>query len=170
MHTTTRSANDWRRFYPADIDIVEIDSSDGTDSDLPGPGRILGNIYQRLGHRLESVLSVLAQRKGEGPRAVAVRVRKRAQELEEAAWASRHRTTTPEGDPDSPEGDERQCQLMYVDKEASKQKKDLKRLIHHTKLGCTSIARKYTNLNTVAYVGQESKQPEPKPSRALSIS
>lgn len=51
-----------------------------TESDLPGPGRILGNVYSNLGLIAEHVLSLIAVRMGRGPRQTADKQLKLIQE------------------------------------------------------------------------------------------
>lgn len=96
-----------RLVHPEGVDIVSIESANATESDRPGPGRILGNVYSRLGRRVEVVLNDLARRRGLGPEAVALRVKNR---LETAPGEAAH----------------------YIDKERAKQSKDLKKLIRYT--------------------------------------
>lgn len=52
-------------------------SSGATMSDLPGAGRLLGNLYSYLGRRLENAIGMTAERMGYGPRVVAERIRRR---------------------------------------------------------------------------------------------
>lgn len=52
-------------------------SSDATASDLPGPGRLLGNLYSNNGRKLETAIGKTAEWMGYGPRVVAERVRER---------------------------------------------------------------------------------------------
>lgn len=51
-------------------------SSTATASNLPGAGRIVGNIYSHLGRYVERGASMIAVRTGNCPREVAVRTRK----------------------------------------------------------------------------------------------
>lgn len=45
-----------------------------TASDLPGPGRALGNLYSRSGRILERAIAIMAHRLGFGPHAVSIRL------------------------------------------------------------------------------------------------
>ena len=46
------------RGIPSDVEVFEIGSSTNmTASDLPGPGRILGRVYKKLGGYLETILN-----------------------------------------------------------------------------------------------------------------
>lgn len=51
-------------------------STNETADNLPGPGRILGNIYVALGRRLENGIGLAAGKMGIGPRAIALKIRK----------------------------------------------------------------------------------------------
>ena len=56
-----------------------FNSATETDSDAPGPGRLLGKAYGYLGRKLENRLSGVAMKLGRGPRATANRIRWLAQ-------------------------------------------------------------------------------------------
>ncbi|EJC99313.1 uncharacterized protein FOMMEDRAFT_31373 [Fomitiporia mediterranea MF3/22] len=58
-------------------------SSTITASDLPGAGRILGNLYSFLGKRLEETLNRLAERCGYGPRAIEDRILRTCHKLKD---------------------------------------------------------------------------------------
>lgn len=60
--------------------LVTENSLSMTESDLPGPGRILGNVYSKLGLIAEHVLSLIAVRMGRSPRQTADKLRKLIQE------------------------------------------------------------------------------------------
>lgn len=66
-----------RLYFPADVDVVEIESSNDTESDLPGPGRTLGKLYRLIGRHIERGVSAIAEKRGYGPLAVAERIRTR---------------------------------------------------------------------------------------------
>lgn len=53
-----------------------IASSNETADNLPGPGRILGNVYVSLGRRLERGVARVAGRMGFGPQVLALKIRK----------------------------------------------------------------------------------------------
>lgn len=69
------------RYQPDNVDIVSLESSNATESDLPGSGRTLGKVYDFLGKRLERALGALAERKGLGPQRIAERIYKRDNKL-----------------------------------------------------------------------------------------
>lgn len=56
--------------------IGSANSSTATESDRPGTGRIIGNLYSFVGKRIEKRLSTISVRLGYGPRATAVRIRR----------------------------------------------------------------------------------------------
>lgn len=105
---------DTRYYYPNDVDIVSIVSSNMTEDDRPGPGRILGNVYSSLGRQLESLLNSFAERRGLGPEAVAHRVRRREEDL-----FNRRRLERPP--------------TNYTKEEAVQQRKDVKKLVRYAK-------------------------------------
>lgn len=56
-----------------DADVYElcsIASSNETADNLPGPGRLLGNLYDSAGRRLEGGLGRVAVQMGHGPRPI----------------------------------------------------------------------------------------------------
>ncbi|KAI5120940.1 hypothetical protein M0805_001645 [Coniferiporia weirii] len=65
--------------YDTDSDRYSITSvsTNATADNLPGPGRIIGNIYGRLGGCLEVQLGRIAEKMGRGPRATAIRIQRR---------------------------------------------------------------------------------------------
>ena len=111
------ASSSWRRFYPNEVDIIEHESTNATESDLPGPGRTLGKVYKNIGRRLEEFLNDLAERKGLGPSAVAIRIKNRVDEGRRQAINLK-----------------RYGQVLYTEKEMADQRKDLKKLIRHAKL------------------------------------
>lgn len=113
--------NDWRRYYPKDIDLWEIDqSSNETGSDIIGHGRLLGKAYQAIGKRIESISSRIATRYGSGPIAVALRIRERAFQAQNRAW-DHWGVYACAG------------RVLYDNKEEYLQRKDLKKLLSYTK-------------------------------------
>lgn len=80
------------RYRPEDVDIVSLESSNATESDLPGPGRTLGKVYDFLGKRLERALATLAERKGLGPKQVAERILGRDNKLSTKLSPTRSRS------------------------------------------------------------------------------
>lgn len=56
--------------------LGSYNSSSETDSDVPGPGRLLGKAYGFFGRKIENVLSVAAVKVGRGPRATAIKIRR----------------------------------------------------------------------------------------------
>ena len=66
------------RCLPDDVEVLEKGSSTNmTASDLPGPGRMLGKFYRKLGGHLETIINNIASRRNHGPAAIALRVSKR---------------------------------------------------------------------------------------------
>lgn len=111
--TPVMSTANFRHYYPKDVDFISITSTNITASDLPGPGRVLGNVLSNLGRRLEQALGCLAARNGYGPQNVASRIQK----LDYACWRW--------------EGDERV--FRYSNDDAKRQRKDIKRLIGYAR-------------------------------------
>lgn len=63
--------------YPSDSYFVgSYNSATETDSDVPGPGRLLGKAYDFLGKKAENGISRAAITLGLGPRATARRIRR----------------------------------------------------------------------------------------------
>lgn len=60
--------------------LITTDSSLETKSNLPGPGRNLGNLYSCLGKKFENILSAIAVWVGRGPRQTATKMRVLVQE------------------------------------------------------------------------------------------
>ena len=54
---------------------MEVESRNETESDLPGPGRLLGKVFSSVGRLLERSLSSVAEQKGYGPKAIALEIR-----------------------------------------------------------------------------------------------
>ena len=46
---------------------ISAESNNATESDIPGPGRLLGEVYAKLGRKLETVLNLAARSTGRGP-------------------------------------------------------------------------------------------------------
>lgn len=60
------------------LSVLESETSTNlTADDLPGPGRLLGNLYVALGTPLERRIGQLADKLGYGPRATAIKIKKR---------------------------------------------------------------------------------------------
>ncbi|KLO08842.1 hypothetical protein SCHPADRAFT_1000667 [Schizopora paradoxa] len=57
-------------------DSISTISSNATASNLPGAGRVVGNVFETLGRRLESIINRVATDRGLGPLAVAQDIRK----------------------------------------------------------------------------------------------
>ena len=68
---------DKRRIYPDNIDVLSIVSSNATQSDLPGAGRMLEKLYGNLGAKLEATLNNLVNKNRKGPNELARRIRDR---------------------------------------------------------------------------------------------
>ena len=68
-----------RHHLPNDVELLSLESpsSNATASDIPGPGRVLGNVFSFLGKRLERAMESFAMRRGYGPQNVARRIRER---------------------------------------------------------------------------------------------
>ena len=108
--------SNWRQLYPNDIDIVEVVSSDATESNLAGPGRFLGKCYSSLGRRLELFLSRIAERNGRGPRAIATRIESRVlRGVQRARGPNEHE------------------KAVYTEEDVVGQRDDLRRLIRFAK-------------------------------------
>lgn len=60
--------------------IGSYNSATETDSDIPGPGRLLGKAYGYLGKKVETSFSTAAMKFGLGPRATAVKIRRLVRE------------------------------------------------------------------------------------------
>ncbi|THG98318.1 hypothetical protein EW145_g7446 [Phellinidium pouzarii] len=60
-------------------------SSNMTADNLPGAGRILGNVYSFLGRYLKSMAGRAAERLGYGPRVTAIRIQKRHKVIRDAS-------------------------------------------------------------------------------------
>lgn len=58
--------------------LCSFNSSTETNSDVPGPGRLLGKAYGFFGKKVEKRLSVAAVKLGLGPRATAMTIRRLA--------------------------------------------------------------------------------------------
>lgn len=106
-----------RRVCPPDVVFFDVHSRNETESDRPGHGRLLGNLYSRCGRLVEASLNSLAKKTNIGPSAVVRRVKnrvlrgeRRARELD--IWDGR---------------------VMYRGKEANDQRKDLKKLVHYAR-------------------------------------
>ena len=48
------------------MDSFPAESRNGTESDIPGPGRLLGKVYAKLGRKLETVLNLVVRSTGRG--------------------------------------------------------------------------------------------------------
>lgn len=107
---------------------VDSDSTNATDSDRPGLGRVVGNVYSRLGHQLEGFLNGVAVRNGVGPSPV---IRRIVNRVEEARRRTRH-SGRDVGDTQN-EGEYQQEVIVYTEKEERGQRKDIKKLIRYAK-------------------------------------
>lgn len=63
--------------FPANIQAMEVESSNDTASDLSGAGRNLGKLYRASGRYVGQAVNEFAERRGHGPQAVAVRILRR---------------------------------------------------------------------------------------------
>lgn len=104
--------------FPYEVELTSVISTNATESDLPGPGRTLGRLYNALGRHLEFFLNYLAERRGLGPAAVTDEMLIRDKRLQEHA-----------DELDVPTS----CQKYYSAGEAIKQRKDMMKLIKYTK-------------------------------------
>lgn len=59
--------------------LGSINSATETDSDIPGPGRLLGKVYDFLGRITDNCLSTIAVKFGLGPQATAMKIRRLVQ-------------------------------------------------------------------------------------------
>ena len=66
-----------RHIYRPDIDIVSIDSTDATVSDIPGPGRTLGKAFALVGAKLEHSVNQFAKQCKLGPIELTRRIERR---------------------------------------------------------------------------------------------
>ena len=57
------------------------ESRNETESDIPGPGRLLGKLYAKLGRILETVLNLAARSTGRGPAPTANEIEQLARTL-----------------------------------------------------------------------------------------
>lgn len=57
-------------------EVCSIASTNETTGDLPGPGRVLGNVYGYLGKKVEEGLGSIAEKFGHGPRATALKIKR----------------------------------------------------------------------------------------------
>lgn len=69
---------------------TSVSSTNDTASNLPGPGRVLGNVYSSAGRRLERAVGVVAHKAGFGPNATY----KKIQELDRAGWKNSEKKST----------------------------------------------------------------------------
>ena len=68
--------NTWSSSDPCEYELCSIASSEKTADNLPGPGRLLGKLYVRVGRPLENGLGKAAANLGHGPNIVAMKIRK----------------------------------------------------------------------------------------------
>lgn len=76
---STRPAPPWDSYASDDESSYFVGSANSateTDSDVPGPGRLLGKAYGFLGRKAEDCISSAAAKLGLGPRATALKVRR----------------------------------------------------------------------------------------------
>lgn len=59
-----------------EYEICSIASSTETADNLPGPGRLLGNLYTGAGRRLEDEFGRIAALMGYGPNAMSMKIQK----------------------------------------------------------------------------------------------
>lgn len=82
MATMNTCATPFRDMYASDREsscfLGSHNSATETDSDVPGPGRLLGKAYGFFGRKVENCLSVVAVKLGYGPQAIAVKIRRLA--------------------------------------------------------------------------------------------
>lgn len=64
-----------------DMISIPAESRNETVSDIPGPGRLLGKVYAKLGRNLEAVLNLAAHSVGTGPVSTAKEIEGLAQML-----------------------------------------------------------------------------------------
>ena len=57
-----------------EYECCSIASTNATVDNLPGPGRLLGNLYSSAGRRLEDGLGRVASRMGYGPNAMSMKI------------------------------------------------------------------------------------------------
>ena len=72
--TTSSSYSLQRDNLRVDYELCSIASSNETADNLPGHGRLLGNLFTLIGQRFEHGLSSTAKRMGYGPRVTAKRI------------------------------------------------------------------------------------------------
>ena len=68
---------------PEDMASISAESSNETASDIPGPGRLLGKVYAKLGQKLETVLNLAARSTGRGPAPTANEIEQLARTLKD---------------------------------------------------------------------------------------
>ena len=71
---------------PEDMVSISAESSNETASDIPGPGRLLGKFYAKLGQKLETVLNLTARSTGRGPTPTANKIERLARTLRDERW------------------------------------------------------------------------------------
>ena len=64
-----------------DMVSISTESRNVTESDIPGPGRLLGEVYAKLGRKLEIVLNFAARSAGRGPAPTANEIERLARTL-----------------------------------------------------------------------------------------
>ena len=57
-------------------EVCSLSTSNETEDDIPGAGRVLGKLYNFLGQKVESGLSGAAEQMGYGPNAIALRIQR----------------------------------------------------------------------------------------------
>lgn len=93
----TRPTEYERLFGYREGSVCSVSSTNETASDLPGPDRLLGNLYSFGGRHLEALIGKIAEKMGYGPRVVAQRTQRDVHIIKASERASRHIDRYPEG-------------------------------------------------------------------------
>ena len=117
---------------------VNHDSTNATESDRPGAGRVLGKVFSRVGQTLEAFMNGLAERNGLGPSAVVERIETRRKRCRKRTFSLKE-----------------VHQIKYSEEGEKNQQRDLKRLIRYTKSMLHRLCA-YTSTNDSSrFIGQE---------------
>lgn len=113
VFTPSMSSHGIHPIFNNEISAIEQESTNETASDLPGAGRIVGNLYSFLGKKVERILNSIAEKRGHGPGNAAERIRSSRE------WCYDWRSETVE--------------WQYPSDQERQRRKDCKKLIHHTR-------------------------------------
>lgn len=106
-----RTPDDAHHIYRPDVDIVSIDSTDATVSDIPGPGRTLGKAFTLVGTKIEHSVNKFAKQRKLGPVELTRRIERQRRDENGILRSS----------------------TSHDDDELSQLKKDLKKLLRYSR-------------------------------------